>query len=260
VNVAGCILAAAIAASGVGCGGSSGRGTSSSKTTSRAATAASKAVAASYVASTAASQPTQNVAADRAIGQGALLRLSDFPTGWTAEPNESNPKGAAALASCLGVAPSLLFGKPTRVDSPKFKHSGGDTVENSVAVEPTTAIAKEWIAAYKQERAASCLETAITTKLKESAAEVTYGKATVAPMSFPSYGEELVAYRITVPAKGEGTSIDIYLDGVLMRVGRGHTSLDFTSSLTPSESVQEEHLTSVTAGRLQQALAAAPGH
>jgi len=51
------------------------------------------------------SRSSQNVAADKALAKSASLRLSDFPTGWTSEPNQqdnsSAPQLQAQLAGCL---------------------------------------------------------------------------------------------------------------------------------------------------------------
>src|SRR3974377_118600 len=56
-----------------------------------------------------------NTAADKALAQQAVLKLSDFPTGWTAQPpdnSSSGPNGLdAKLATCLHANLAFLESK-----------------------------------------------------------------------------------------------------------------------------------------------------
>jgi hypothetical protein len=74
-------------------------------------------------------------------------------------------------------------------------------------------------------------------------------------MSFPSVGEQSVAYHIGIPFSAAGINLTYTLDAVVVRVGRADASLTFTSTTSsPIATSTERQLTSLTARRLKQAL------
>jgi hypothetical protein len=212
-------------------------------------------------------ETAQQLAQSRALGSRALLRLSDFPTGWKAEPKEKNqpaqPQLLKSVANCLHVSASLLGNSnPATVESPDFSEANGASIENSVTFLPSVAVAKERLGVFEQTQTPSCLRMAVTAmvnyKLQHPSkpseklpAGVTVGATTLARISFPTFGEQLVAFRITLPIMGDGISIKVYLDGVFLREGRAGASLTFENPGKPVSSALEERLTSLTASRLK---------
>jgi len=234
-----------------GCGGGSSTQSTSKSTTTSSTTQTSKA----------------QTTADRAIASQALLRLSDFPAGWTQTPREGGkqPQLAAEVAACLHVSASLLEEtSPTEVESPKFQEAAGNSVQNSVTVVPTNATAAKYVDVFKEAQAPSCLATAVTKLLaadeqKESGklpAGSSFGAASVETMSFPTEGDQSVAYRISLPFKTKTLMITFYLDAILVQVERAYTSLTFTGVGSPIAAATEESLVKLTVGRLSDALAA----
>lgn len=71
-------------------------------------------------------------------------------------------------------------------------------------------------------------------------------------MSFQSYGDQSVAYRVTVPFSYKGLSPDAYFDIVALQKGRSLAGLFFESTVTPFDSSMEEQLTGIVVGRLVQ--------
>ncbi len=69
-------------------------------------------------------------------------------------------------------------------------------------------------------------------------------------MSFPSFGAQSIAFRITVPITAKGLNVNVYLDAVAVRKGRAYTLLTFQRSSTPVSSSMEESLTALTVRRL----------
>ncbi len=193
--------------------------------------------------------------------------MSDFPVGWTEAPREGGkqPQLAAEVAACLHVSASLLQeDNPTEEESPKFRESGGTPVENSVTVAPTNTAAAEYLQAFKEAQAPSCLTTAVgklvgKEEQKEGSklpAGSAFGAASVEPMSFPSEGDESVAYRISLPLKAGSLTITFYLDAVLVQVGRADMSLTFTGTGSPVDAGMEEGLVKMTVARLGRAVGA----
>lgn len=208
----------------------------------------------------------QQVASDRALGERALLQLSDFPTGWTEEPREKSSNTyerlTRSLASCLHVSVALLLENPAKVESPDFKGVENEKISNSVVFMPTVAAAKERFSAYDQPETASCMTTAASAALQYALqhpasgekvpASVKVGPVTLARMSFPTYDEQSVAYRLTIPVSASGININIYLDVVAILHGRANAGLQFENESSPVESSLEEHLSALTAERLHK--------
>ncbi|HZQ85874.1 MAG TPA: hypothetical protein VFA83_13590 [Acidimicrobiales bacterium] len=69
-------------------------------------------------------------------------------------------------------------------------------------------------------------------------------------MSFPSFGDESIAYRMTVPVNLKNLTLSIYLDIVTARKGRAGAELDFEGAGTPFPSDREEHYVGLVIGRL----------
>jgi hypothetical protein len=69
-------------------------------------------------------------------------------------------------------------------------------------------------------------------------------------MSFPSYGDQSIAYRVTIPISYKGLNPSFYIDIVAARKGRATTGLSFVGEVTPFDSSMEQQLTSLTVSRL----------
>jgi hypothetical protein len=70
-------------------------------------------------------------------------------------------------------------------------------------------------------------------------------------MSFPTIGDESIAYRVTVPINlKSGLSISVYYDHVTARKGRAGAELDFEGIGTPFPSDQAEHYTTLVVDRM----------
>jgi hypothetical protein len=97
------------------------------------------------------------------------------------------------------------------------------------------------------------LKQAITYTLEHTSkleAGISIGTPTAAQMSFPSFGAQSIAFRITVPITAKGLNVNVYLDAVAVRKGRAYTLLTFQRSSTPVSSSMEESLTALTVRRL----------
>jgi hypothetical protein len=207
-------------------------------------------------------------ATDRALGARALLRLADFPTGWTASARHrepAQPKLEREIAACLHVASSAVNeSDPAEVRSPDFKHAGGAEISNTVTVTPTPQIAAEQFAVFARTDTARCLRNSVAQELRYTLthakggrklpAGVSFGQATVEQMSFPSIGDQSVAYRVAVSISAKSLHLPLYFDVVLVRAGRAEISLSFAGVLLPTSPSAELALTDLTVRRLDAAL------
>jgi hypothetical protein len=214
-------------------------------------------------------QTAAQLAQERAIGNRALLRLSDLPAGWTAGEREGKSKEGPELrkevAACLRVTVAQLDeNDPAEVESPKFKESE-DSIGNSIIVRPTQEAAVSYFSVFNAPNTASCLTSSVRKVFSKALSRAEHGRKlpagvevgspTVERMSFPPVGEQSVAYRIGIPFSAAGINLTYTLDAVVVRVGRADASLTFTSTTSsPIATSIEQQLTSLTVRRLNQAL------
>ncbi|HMD58054.1 MAG TPA: hypothetical protein VKG82_11355 [Solirubrobacteraceae bacterium] len=244
-----------------GCGGSSSahrQGWTSTPTTTQAASRHGSPV---------------EIAKDRLIGRTALLRLSDFPAGWTARPPEGESKTTGIekeAAACLHAPVELVTEEnPAKVQSQKFKGPTEQSVANAVTVTPSAQEAKQRFVVFDEPQTGPCLEAAVAkiftytlSHPKEASDKLPPGAKVNTPkveqMSFPTEGNESGAYRITVTVTDTAATLEFkfYLDFALARVGRAGTSLSFMASQSPVSTLTEEELTRLTVRRPQAALQA----
>ncbi len=209
------------------------------------------------------------VAEDRALGERALLRQSDFPAeyeggvrGGEEEPSSPGRLLHYTAITCLHRDLSVVARKnPATVSSGDFGDntdegapSGYIHIENTVTVEPTVVTAKTWFSIFDRPDAPPCFgeafRAAITSPgLRKSGNSV--GKAHIAHLALPRYGAQSVAYRLTVPIVAEGHSYVTYLDYVLVRKARVHMMLTFERLDRPVSSKLEKRVTAQTARRLR---------
>jgi hypothetical protein len=210
-------------------------------------------------------QTATQVAQDRGIGSQALLRLSDFPAGWTAGPGEPRSKNESHLeqlvVTCLHVTVAQLGeNNPAEAKSPKFKGTSGNVVSSSVTVWPSEDAAAKVLAVVEKPETPSCLTKALSYELSHPEAGqryprgVTIGSPTVEPMSFPSMGTQSIAYRISVQITTPIVRVPFFEDAVMVRVGRADASFNFRGSAAPLSANAEEALTELSVQRLGKLL------
>ncbi len=75
------------------------------------------------------------------------------------------------------------------------------------------------------------------------------GEPTVARMSFKSFGDQSVAYRVTVPVKADQAEIEVFLDLVFIAKGRAGITMDFSAPLAPFPTEDAERYTNIVVSR-----------
>jgi hypothetical protein len=125
----------------------------------------------------------------------------------------------------------------------------------------SSADASKEFAVLENANLPSCLSTAVSKVIQYNLehpstpnstvpSDLTVGNATVAQMSFPTYGDQSIAYRITIPISYKGLSPSAYLDIVAVRKGRATTGLYFEGEASPFDATMEQQLTGLTVARL----------
>lgn len=223
------------------------------------------------------------IARDRALGERALLRQSDFSSAFNAEGRGHNEppqqERAAHLlqdsATCVrsssggasyapGSASVLVRRNPATVSEevgevaergPPETPGGNIGIESVVTVEPTDAAASEWFSIVGQPQLAACIgEVFRNDVLLESPGLRQPGNsvsaAHTARLQLFTYGAHIIGYRLGFRIRAEGKALSVYFDYVLLRVGRADALLTFTRLDEPVDRAMERRLTSLTARRL----------
>jgi hypothetical protein len=210
------------------------------------------------------SAPATTVSEEHAAAEASLLVLSDFPTGWTEEaelePTEQELAYQATIAECAGGEGNLLdLGGPL-ARSPDFAGPDDQRVEESVTI-VERAVAEDFIARFSAPGIEECFGDAVRTFVEENFAsqddpsqtvpgDVTIGEVTIEEALIEPAGDDLVAYRVTLPMTVTGVSLDAFVDIVAVRSGGSVAGLTFQSLFEPFPAEDVEHYIDVAVERL----------
>jgi hypothetical protein len=220
------LIAATLAFTFTGCGGSSGD--ANSKKPSDAQTSSS---------------PTANPsnAADQAIAEDSVLVLSDFPSGWEGKVSDSDDEDATdrRIAKCAGFDYETYYKSNSGdAESKDFTSSDDETISNEVTLQADETHAASSFDIASGDKFRECFEKEAQRYIEKAAKDegekdFKIGKATINELSFDSFGDESVAYRLTIPVSGQGMDVDIYTDYIVIRVGRAETVVVAQSTFSP---------------------------
>jgi hypothetical protein len=246
---------------------SGGSSVSSSPTVARTPTsgAAASGTPTSGVSSTSTSdpRPPQQIAADKATAQAAVLKLADLPAGWTGTaPTDTGTSSGldAQLAACLGTTASISTNSnPTHVDSDDFSDPSGDnTVSNSVALLASADATKAVMDALSNPKVPGCLAQTLDDLISQNLASsgttlpagTSVGHAQAALESFPNVADRTLAFRITVPVQAGANTVNINVDFVAFTKGRAGSTLSLQGTGSPFPTDLATSLAQTVAGRL----------
>ncbi len=239
----------------VSCGDDDSTATPSSQATPTTASMSSDATTSAADESTAVETSTSSDD-DEAAAEQALLRLADFPSGWTEQPVETTEQQAETQrknAECIGSD------RPTTNDlggaiakTGDFTAPSTDAIRNSVSFAASEDESIAYMDALGGDTVADCFSTVTGEAAKdvefENGAKIT--DVTVAPLNVTAVGDDAIGYRVTVEVEVNNNTLNQYLDLVAVRVGRAVTSLQYQSVLTMPTTEDVDHYTALAAERL----------
>lgn len=203
-----------------------------------------------------------------AIAETALLRLEDFPTGWTERPAEEDDGLEVDLPpECQSfIEQETRPGTLVKVASPEFHGPDDEEVESEATVYVDVGSAQAVFADVSDfiERCRVPLREAFTEALgglvEEEAEDSLFEDIEITDfnidrLSFPSYGDQSASFRISVEFQLEGLSFDVYMDVFGIRVDRMTGSMSFLEVLERPDTDQEERLLGIIEQRLATAAA-----
>lgn len=202
-----------------------------------------------------------STATSRLQARAALLRLADFPSGWTTSPynNSGGNLGDAQVAACLGVPTSFISYNPPQVNSPEFdQQSTGLSVNDSVAIFPSAKFLSEQFQLFSSARAAACFGRVFNSATMKRELEhqmgpgSTMGHVTVTRSPRPPGRDKSAAITVVMPITVNGTTVSISMEMAIIVSKLRAATLSFLSTmgLTFPTSLAT-HLEAVSAQRLK---------
>jgi hypothetical protein len=182
-----------------------------------------------------------------------LLRLSDFPTGWRAQPSEDE-EGCTGIEEVTEEHDVLA-----KMDSDDFVH--GDTTQATSSAglfenETTARDAFNYLEGLIQsEEFRDCVNDFLRDQAEE---DVTFGEVQIGQVSFPSFGDRSSAWEVVIPAESQGFSVEGYVDAVYILRSNAISVLVFTDFLTPFDEQLRTDLAAVIEERMDEAVSENP--
>jgi hypothetical protein len=203
-------------------------------------------------------------AADAQAAEELNLTLRDFPAGWEAMPpdgdEDDDERVWSDLADCMGVEAAEFDQDNPKSESPSFSNADDEEVTSEVAFTATRDDAIHSIEMMQRDEMPGCYAKEIEALLRDNLLnpsegqevpdDLEMGKPTVNPMSFAQLGDDSLAYRVTLPLSASGIDADLYVDIVVVRVGRVGVTMTFQSVFTPFDPGQAEELLRAVVDRI----------
>jgi hypothetical protein len=201
----------------------------------------------------------------RALASESLIRLSDFPVGWTAKGRVTEGNGSSGLSkaqdehlvSCIKVPASDIDTHIPHWTSPTFSDSSNAaSVDDDVTVYPTAAKAKADYSTFSNERTPECLVSLLGRPLEAEIAKQlqpgeTVGKVTAERRHLPSFGKHSGDIELVIPIVEGTRQVPVYVDVIVVLEGRSESTLTASSPGTAVSPALVGQLTRAAASRMR---------
>lgn len=190
--------------------------------------------------------------ADEDAARGMLLTADDLP-GWRAGPADDRGDddiAQAALAECLGADRDNIDADNPSATSATFSTvDGRQAVSAEVTFTGSTAATARSLEIYRSDGAPGCFAEAVTNAFAERQDEqpsppgVELSEPELESLPVGDLGDGAVGFRITGSQSAFGERHDLYVDTLLVRVGRIGITMTFTTEDAPFDSDEAERIT-----------------
>jgi hypothetical protein len=202
-------------------------------------------------------QAGQDVEADTAAAEAALLTVADLPEGWTEAPHEGDASALdARLAECVGVDGDRITAADATAQGALFASpEGALSLTQDIGVFATERDARTVVAFTAEPGVPTCFaeaygELAVDVFAATLAEGAELGAPTATRLQVGSVGDATQAVRVVVPVTGDPAVVEITIDHVVVRGGRALAGLTFENraEATPVETI--DAVTAAVATRL----------
>jgi hypothetical protein len=199
-----------------------------------------------------------NAADDKKLADAAVLKLADFPSGWTeGPPPDDTDEADDPFTKCLGSEAKQLDANTSgEAESAEFSRGEGTTANSFVAVLKSEDNAKSAIDIMRSQKLKDCFNDSVGEEIEASAGAeegVTIGDISLKESSFAKVGDEATALQLSVPISAEAIEITFYADVVFFREGRSIGGLFLGNLESPFPSAEAESLAKKMQARLKAA-------
>jgi hypothetical protein len=196
-------------------------------------------------------------AADR-VAQETLLRLEDFPSGWTERVNGDDAGGGLELPSeCQAFVDQSEFpDEEGHAESSEFRGPNDESVSSDTTIFADSAGASEAIGLIEgffescrqpmADALQSLLEADDAVPLEDLSVAVNLDRLSIAP-----HGDESVALRLSADVSAIEISLSFYIDLLVFRSDEKMAAIFFTQPLTPPDQLIEERLLTAVQQRVE---------
>jgi hypothetical protein len=169
---------------------------------------------------------------DKAILKAGVITKADVPAEWTSKRGTSSGEATKGIKECKKINTAVAAAKQDdpRARSREFADpvpEDAKTAENAVYAFPDKKTAGKFVAAYTGSAATVCFE-----KLGSEVARSrpTAGPPTVSPITdLQGVGDEAIGYEIAATFTQDGGSATLYIDFIVVRMGRAVLGFEFTN-------------------------------
>ena len=199
-----------------------------------------------------------------AYARSVNLRAGDLPggaQGSTEQEHEERESGRqSAVARCIG-APNrphdvLRVSSPTLGDPKALSAASSVSTDLLAPSDPSEFAARRAVdlRIYRSSRAANCNADALLEKLRGQGLQ----RATAAALANPLSGSDgAIAYRVLIkgeipPTNGVSKATRVYVDVVLLFVGRAAVELEMSNLAGPPATAAEQHLVRLLRERAEE--------
>jgi hypothetical protein len=193
-----------------------------------------------------------------AQAKNSLIVLKDLPKGWTATAssnNNSNIPGSAQLAGCLGVPASVINDNPPSANSKEFDSADKlMSVNDSIAVSPTTKAARADYDSLANAKTPGCLNTVLNGAAKATLASEFGSGSTIGTIDVTrSPGSEFAGHSANftafLPVTVQEQTLNVQLTVIDYLHGVENETVTLTSIQSPFPTTLAKHLTAVAVKR-----------
>jgi hypothetical protein len=199
----------------------------------------------------------------REVAEKVLLTLRDLPAGWSQlPPNDEEKQFLDVPPECQTFSVNFQWpGTVAEADSPEFEGPDRETVGSSATIFVDAEAAVQAFARYKAEFEL-CREPVRTAFMKDYEeglrAELPDTNVAVTAfamdwLSFPRYGDESAAARMSVSLVIGDRTIDMYIDFIVWRVGRIEGGMSFSTLNEVPDLEEEQRVAKIIDERLREA-------
>jgi hypothetical protein len=198
-------------------------------------------------------------AEDQELAESAILALDDLPSGWETSPPEEGAEEEELefdenFADCLDIDVSEVHHDYPSADS-SFENADDEGIGSEVAVAPSADDVAEDLELLRDPAAQRCFTEEISkffvkSMLKEGQEDIELGEVTFNELSFEDFGDDSLAFRLTVPVSSQGFEVELYIDYVAVTKGRTGVTTTFQSVFTPFDTEEAQRLTAIVVDRI----------